>query len=58
MKKGMIAIPKTVSRLKENFLSQKINLSEQQINVIDSLNEDKRFTLGWVNDQFKETLNF
>eukprot|EP01091_Cochliopodium_minus_P011996 TRINITY_DN3539_c0_g1_i1.p1 TRINITY_DN3539_c0_g1~~TRINITY_DN3539_c0_g1_i1.p1 ORF type:complete len:313 (-),score=111.93 TRINITY_DN3539_c0_g1_i1:26-964(-) len=55
--KGKIAIPKSTSfeRLKENFESQSFTLSEQQINVIDSLDCNKRLLFGWINNQFKET---
>ena len=52
--RGIFVIPKTVSeeRLKENRNSLFINLSEEQIKQIDSLNVNKRYILGWVKNQF------
>ena len=57
MERGIVAIPKSVteSRIKENHASLSVQLSKEQMEEIDSVNIDKRFILGWVKDQFKET---
>ena len=58
MQKGIPVIPRTsnLSRMAENFDSLLLQLSQSQITKIDSLNINKRTALGWLNDQFIETI--